>query len=168
MINGFLNVSRLESGKIYLEKQNFNLDELVREIIEETMLFTSTHTITFAPCVPIPVYADRDKIGHVISNLLSNAIKYSPKRRDIEVKCELIDHCAQVSVKDEGMGIKSQFIDRLFEPYFRVETHHTQHISGFGIGLYISAEIIKRHGGKIWVNSESGKGSTFFFSLPVS
>ncbi|HEY0670507.1 MAG TPA: ATP-binding protein [Sphingobacteriaceae bacterium] len=168
MINGFLNVSRLESGKIYLEKQNFNLDELVSEIIEETMLFTSSHTITFAPCAPIPVYADRDKIGHVISNLLSNAIKYSPKRRDIEVKCELIDNCAQVSVKDEGMGIKPQFIDRLFEPYFRVESHHTQHISGFGIGLYISAEIIKRHGGKIWVNSESGKGSTFFFSLPVS
>jgi two-component system, OmpR family, sensor histidine kinase VicK len=140
----------------------------VKEIIDETILFTSSHNITFVPCASIPVNADRDKIGHVISNLLSNAVKYSPKKMDIEVQCELIDNLAQVSVKDEGMGIKPHHLEKLFEPYYRVETHHTQHISGFGIGLYISAEIIKRHGGRLWVTSESGKGSTFFFSLPAS
>ena len=166
MINGFLNVSRLESGKIFLERGDFRLDELVREIIDETMLFTSVHHITLAPCNLISVHADRDKIGYVLSNLLSNAVKYSPKKHNIEVKCEVMDDVVQVSVQDEGMGIKPHHLEKLFEPYYRVETHHTEHISGFGIGLYVSAEIVKRHGGKIWVISASGKGSTFFFTLP--
>ena len=64
------------------------------------------------------------------------------------------------------MGIKPKDIDKLFERYYRVQSNHTQHISGFGIGLYLCAEIIERHSGKIWVESESGKGSTFYFSIP--
>ncbi|MCU1617824.1 MAG: hypothetical protein JWO98_5364, partial [Frankiales bacterium] len=71
-------------------------------------------------------------------------------------------------VKDEGMGIKPKDIAHIFERYYRVQTNHTQHISGFGIGLYLSAEIIARHDGQIWAKSESGKGSTFYFSLPLS
>jgi two-component system sensor histidine kinase VicK len=74
---------------------------------------------------------------------------------------------AQVSVKDEGMGIKPQDIDKLFERYYRVDSKHMQTISGFGIGLYLCAEIIQRHNGKIWVESELGAGSTFYFSLPL-
>jgi len=72
------------------------------------------------------------------------------------------------SVKDEGMGIKAHDIEKLFERYYRVSTNHTRHISGFGIGLYLSAEIIQRHDGRIWVESESGVGSTFYFSLPLA
>jgi signal transduction histidine kinase len=71
-----------------------------------------------------------------------------------------------VSVKDEGMGIKPEDLGYIFDRYYRVETNHTRHISGFGIGLYLSAEIIKRHGGEIWAESELDKGSTFYFSLP--
>jgi len=168
MINGFLNLSRLESGKIYLTKQKFDLDHLVREVIDETILATSSHIINLEPCdTPVPVNADRDKIGHVISNLLSNAIKYSPRGNSIDVKCEIIENMAQVSVKDDGMGIKPQDIDRLFERYYRVETKHTENISGFGIGLYLSAELVHRHHGKIWAESESGVGSTFKFTLPL-
>jgi PAS domain S-box-containing protein len=167
MINGFLNISRLESGKIYIDKQHFNLDELITEMIDEARLTVSSHTFSFEPCVPLPIDADRDKIGSVISNLLSNAVKYSPKGKLITIRCAVFKGSAQVSVQDEGIGIKPNELDKLFERYYRVSSNHTQHISGFGIGLYLSAEIIERQGGKIWAESESGKGSTFFFTLPL-
>ncbi|OKS86477.1 GAF domain-containing sensor histidine kinase [Mucilaginibacter polytrichastri] len=168
MINGFLNVSRLESGKIQLIKQDFILDQLVNEVMEETKLTVSSHPITFVPCQPFAITADRDKIANVISNLLSNAVKYSPKGKKIELRCNIVDGHAQVSVKDEGMGIKQQDIDKLFSRFYRVNSEDTQHISGFGIGLYLCAEIIERHNGKIWVESQLGVGSTFYFSLPLA
>jgi two-component system sensor histidine kinase VicK len=167
MINGFLNVSRLESAKLVIDKGEFNLEELIEETIKETELTVSSHIFKFEPCIPVMVRADHDKIGSVITNLISNAVKYSPKGKEIDIKCEVIGDRAQVSVKDEGLGLKPQDKDRVFERYYRVETNHTQHISGFGIGLYLSAEIIHRHGGEIWVESEIGKGSVFYFSLPL-
>jgi two-component system sensor histidine kinase VicK len=167
MINGFLNVSRLESNKIQIVRQNFDLVELVQEVIEETKLTVTSHQIQFTKTVSINILADREKIGAVVSNLLSNAIKYSPRGKRITVNCYLEDSKAQVSVTDEGMGIKPEDIGHLFERYYRVESTHTQYISGFGIGLYLCAEIIEHHRGKIWVKSEVGKGSTFYFNIPV-
>jgi signal transduction histidine kinase len=116
----------------------------------------------------VSVNADRDKIGAVISNLLSNAAKYSPKGKVIEVACKKEGDQAVVSIKDEGMGINQRDIEKIFDRYYRVETNNTQYISGFGIGLYLSAEIIHRHDGKIWACSEIGQGSTFYFSLPLT
>lgn len=168
MINGFLNVSRLESGKITIDKQHFNLGELVSDIIEETELSLSVHEIHFIPCEAVTVYADRDKIGSVMANLLSNAVKYSPKGKRITVNCKVEENTASVSVKDDGMGIAPHDVKKLFDRYYRVESKQTRHISGFGIGLYLCAEIMEWHGGKIWVESELGKGSTFFFSLPLT
>ncbi|SDF77864.1 PAS domain S-box-containing protein [Mucilaginibacter pineti] len=168
MINGFLNVSRLESGKIYIDKQAFNLDELIAETISETVLTVSSHRINFESAGPVQVYADQEKIGSVLSNLLSNAVKYSPKGKVIDVQCRVMDGQAQVSVQDEGMGIKPGDIGHVFDRYYRVNNPHTQHISGFGIGLYLSAEIIHRHDGRIWVESASGVGSAFYFSIPLT
>jgi len=167
MINGFLNISRLESGKIYIEKQPFNMDQLLHEMVEETKLTASTHEILLSSCGELEIYADRDKISSVISNLLSNAVKYSPKGKRVQLNCQVEGSEVLISVKDNGMGIKPHDIGHVFDRYYRVETNHTRHISGFGIGLYLSAEIIKRHDGKIWAESESGKGSTFYFSLPL-
>ncbi|MDB5011026.1 MAG: yycG 6, partial [Mucilaginibacter sp.] len=167
MINGFLNISRLEAGKILIEKQPFYFDQLLDEILDETKLIVSTHTINLIGSGPVKITADRDKIGSVVSNLISNAVKYSPRGKLIEIEYKINGNMIVVSVKDEGMGIKPKDIDKIFERYYRVETKHTQHISGFGIGLYLSAEIIKRHEGKIWAESESGKGSTFYFELPL-
>lgn len=167
MINGFLNVSRLESGQIYLNKENFSINRLLKDIIDEVIIFTSSHSIALTQCEEMIVSADRDKIGYVLTNLLSNAVKYSPRGQSIEVGCELINNMVQVSVKDEGMGIKPQDINKLFDRYYRVENKHTQYISGFGIGLYLSSEIIKRHDGEIWAESRSGVGSIFYFTLPI-
>jgi two-component system sensor histidine kinase VicK len=166
MINGFLNISRLESGKILIEKQKFPIDQLIRDMIDEIQLTAHPHAIYLNSCDATEVFADRDKIGSVISNLLSNAVKYSNKGKQIEVSCSLTDHFVQVSVKDQGIGVKEQDLEKLFDRYYRVESTDTKHIAGFGIGLYLSAEIIKQHDGRIWVESESGAGSTFHFSLP--
>jgi len=167
MINGFLNISRLESGKIYIEKQNFDMEALIKDMISEASLTASTHLMHFVQCPPICVNADRDKIGSVISNLINNAVKYSPKGKHIEIACITKDSHVVFSIKDEGMGIKPDDLTKIFDRYYRVQTNHTQHIAGFGIGLYLSAEIIRLHGGEIWAESESGVGSTFYFSLPL-
>lgn len=166
MINGFLNVSRLESGKIVLSPTHFSLSDLVESTVEESRMIEDGKDMIFHGCDHLHVYADYDKISSVIANLISNAVKYAPLANQIDVKCELVDHMAQVSVRDYGIGIQTQDIDKLFERYYRVQSD--SHISGFGIGLYLSAEIIARHNGRIWVDSEPGKGSTFYFSLPLN
>ena len=166
MINGFLNLSRLESGKLHIVKEKFDIEELIQEVVDETELVVASHSIHFTSSQPIIVNADRDKIGSIISNLLSNAVKYSPKGRSIAVQCVIAGKNVQVNVKDEGMGIREQDKEKLFERYYRVQSNHTQHISGFGIGLYLCAEIIQRHEGEIWAESQSGIGSTFYFSIP--
>ncbi len=166
LINGFLNSSRLESGKIQLDLKFFYLDQLINETIDEIKLTVNSHQITLSPCDPVEVYADRDKIGSVIINLLSNAVKYSPKGKDIKVNCSIREKEVVVSIEDEGMGLKPEEITHIFDRFYRVSSSHTRNISGFGIGLYLSAEIIKRHSGRIWVESEKGRGSTFYFTLP--
>ncbi len=165
MINGFLNVSRLESSKLLIEKSDFSLDTLLKETIEEMYISQSSHQIILNPTCEVTINADRDKIGNVISNLISNGLKYSDNGTRIEVTCKLHDTEVEVEIKDEGIGIKPDDIDKLFERYYRVKGNHT--ISGFGIGLYLSAEIIERHNGKIWAESEEGIGSTFHFTLPL-
>ncbi len=167
MINGFLNVSRLESGKITIDKSRFNIEELIREVIEETKLSSIGHYISLNECVTVEIYADRDKINSVISNLISNAVKYSARDTVVKISCALGKNEVIVSVGDEGVGINPDDAARIFERYYRVESSNTRHISGFGIGLYLSAEIVQRHDGRIWVESEPGMGSTFYFSLPV-
>jgi len=167
MINGFLNISRLESGKILIEKERFNIEELVREIADEMRIAFPTHTLNFGLCQPVDVYADRDKINSVISNLISNAVKYSSKDTTVWVDCVAGKNEVIVSVRDEGIGINPLDADKIFDRYYRVESSNTRHISGFGIGLYLSAEIIEHHGGRIWLESEPGIGSTFYFSLPL-
>jgi len=167
MINGFLNVSRLESAKILIEKQVFQLEGLVDDVIDEINLTSTSHHIHFNPCPPVAVTADRDKISSVISNLIGNAIKYSPNGTAISVNCVIADGKVVISVKDEGMGIKPEDLKKIFERYYRVQSEYSKHISGFGIGLYLSAEIVRRHDGEIWAESENGKGSTFYFNLPL-
>lgn len=167
MINGFLDVSRLESGKIHIDKQPFNMADLIKETEDEIIITVTTHQIIFEPVEPTFVCADKDKIGHVLNNFISNAVKYSPHASAIQVACITKNNRAIVSVQDKGIGITAKDKDRLFDRFYRVENTQTKSIAGFGIGLYLSAEIIQRHEGKIWVESELDKGSTFYFSLPM-
>ncbi len=167
MINGFLNLSRLETARLIIEKSNFTLSEIINEVIKETELTVSTHQILILKCEEVVVNADRDKIISVLTNLISNAVKYSPKGTRIEINCFTTGSKVQVSVKDEGMGLSATDQLKVFDRYYRAENTRMHFISGFGIGLYLSAEIISRHNGKIWVESTPGEGSTFYFSLPI-
>jgi two-component system CheB/CheR fusion protein len=168
LINGFLSASSFEAGKIYLNELPFELNALLVEIVEDMMLVNKSHNIAITSDSAIVVNADRDKIGQVITNFLSNAIKYSPKETNIEVSCKEHNGMVEVSITDEGLGIAPQDQEKLFDRYYRVESKQTQNISGFGLGLYLSAEIIQRHHGRVWVESAMGKGSTFYFSLPLA
>ncbi|MBL4674768.1 MAG: response regulator [Mucilaginibacter sp.] len=165
LVNGFLNVSRLDSGKIHLNKAEFYLDELITEIVAEVKLIAGEQTFE-VNCGPVTVNADRDKIGTVLTNLLSNAVKYA-RHKPVTIDCRTDEREIRVSIRDEGVGIKPSDLDKLFQRYYRVENSQTQHISGFGIGLYLSAEIIERHGGRIWAESELEIGSVFYFTLPA-
>lgn len=167
MINGFLNVSRLESADLIIEKSSFDLSQLISEIITETQLTVNSHRIDAVQCTSVAVNADRDKINSVITNLIHNAIKYSPKGTHVIVRCQVDARKVTVSVQDEGIGIKASDLPKIFDRYYRVQSDHTQHISGFGIGLYLSTEIVHRHAGRIWAESEKGAGSTFYFTLPL-
>lgn len=167
LINGFLNVSRLEAGKIYIDKKRLNLASLLKEAEENIMPEAGTHTMIFAPVAETWVNIDKDKIEQVINNFVSNAIKYSPPGTTIQIDCETKGSFVHVSVRDEGMGINPEDQEKLFDRFYRVEGQESKSISGFGIGLYICKEIIERHGGEIGVISTPGKGSFFWFTLPV-
>lgn len=167
LVKGFLDVARLESAKLVLNLQPTPIGQLVAEVAEEAGLIYNQHEITVDYCDAVEVLADREKIAQVLANLLSNAIKYSPLGKVVFITCRLTETELIIEVKDQGMGIKQHEITKVFDRFYRVETKHTTTISGFGIGLYLCAEIIKLHKGRIWVESEVGVGSSFFFSLPL-
>ena len=110
LVDGFLNISRLEAGKIFLDKTVFVLPDLIQEVIDETNLTSTTHPISFHPCPPLKVYADRIKISNVVSNLISNAIKDSERGKPILIWCRQSETNIEVGVRDEGIGLYPQDI----------------------------------------------------------
>lgn len=115
-----------------------------------------------------PVFADRERIGQVISNLLSNAVKYSPEGTTITIASHPEHDRIKVSIKDEGYGIPESEFDKIFERFFRVAANNMDTFPGMGLGLYITAQIIQKHGGTISVQSKEGEGSVFSFWLPYN
>jgi PAS domain S-box-containing protein len=168
LINGFLNVARLEGGEVPIENKRINMAVLVKEVEESIFVAGASPRLIFEPVAETWVNVDRDKIEQVFNNFISNSIKYSPPHTPIHIACVTKGNYAYVSVKDEGMGIRLQDQEKLFERFYRVEGQDTKSIAGLGIGLYICKEIIERHQGQIGVESTLGKGSTFWFTLPLS
>jgi two-component system sensor histidine kinase VicK len=166
MINGFLNVSRLDAGKIHIDTTRFDIAEMIADTDAEHTELYSSHHITSNLTTGLYIEADRAKLSQVINNLVSNAVKYSPNGTKINISCAAAGNVVRVAVSDQGLGIKQVDVPKLFERFYRVE--HNTNVSGFGIGLYLCAEIIDRHCGKIWAESELGKGSTFYFELPMA
>ena len=167
MINGFLNVSRLESAKLEIDKSNFDIAKLIDDVIQDISLTTSSHQIQFKTHNALIINADKEKIGSVINNLISNAIKYSPLGKEIIISFDVLGEKVRVGVSDQGIGLSQHDKAKVFDRFFRAENKQAKFIAGFGIGLYLSAEIVRRHEGEIWVDSEIDQGSTFYFSLPT-
>lgn len=165
MIHDFLNLARLEDGKIALHKTKFALRPLIEEIAADAIFLTASHQVVLEDCEHIMLEADREKIGQVLTNLLSNAIKYSPKGGKVTVGCEPMGDSVKVLVRDEGVGISSEDQKRLFERFYRAKDEKIKNVSGFGIGLYLVAEILRYHDSRIAVKSEVGQGSEFYFIM---
>jgi len=166
LIADLLNVSRLKQGHLYLNKTIFNLSELIADCGEHIQIL-GTHTIKIEGAFDLQVNADSDRIDQVIINFVNNAIKYAPESKQIKIHIEKQKEVVRISVIDKGPGILSEKLPHLFDSYYRVDTDGFQ-FSGLGLGLYISSEIIKKHGGEIGVDSVVGKGSTFWFTLPLA
>jgi signal transduction histidine kinase len=167
LISELLDLSKIESGKLELQKTYFNLAELVEEIVQDARQTASKHAILVHNDFEGKIFADRDRVAQVLLNLLTNAIKYSPESDSIEVYVENNNDLATVKVKDFGIGIDKKDHDKIFERFYRVEGKKEQTFPGFGIGLFIANEIIQRHRGKITVESERSKGSTFTIMIPM-
>lgn len=166
LVEDLLNMSRIESGRIDFNIEVFDLKLLIEEIIETFTWSAQSHKIEASlGTVSAIVEGDRQRIEQAILNLMTNAIKYSPKAEKIYVSLEVRETDVRVKVRDEGIGLSPGQQQQLFTRFYRAE--NTKGISGLGLGLYLTKQIIDRHNGKIEVESEYGKGSEFCFSLPL-
>ncbi len=160
-----LDVSRIQTGKLSLKLEEFRLDELAREIIEGVQKPTQS-PIRLVCKNKVTVKADKLRIYQVLANLLSNAIKFSPEEKPITVRISTKGRKVLVEVKDRGLGIAKSKHAKIFERLYQVTDAPDTKYPGLGMGLYVAKEIIERHKGKIWVESQQGKGATFIISLP--
>ncbi len=167
MITDMLDMDRIEAGRLTLHPQSVDLNSLLEDAVGRARASSSRHDFVcnFERQQPI-VHCDPDRIAQVVANLLSNAVKYSPDGGEITVTSVRRDNHVDVSIRDHGVGIAADFIQRLFSRYERYEKNSNK-IVGTGLGLAITRQIIEMHGGKIWVDSEPGAGSDFHFTLPV-
>jgi PAS domain S-box-containing protein len=168
LIDDLLDVSKIQAGRLPLSYSVFNLCALLTEVTEVMHQNNTACRIEFhCESAPISVRADQQRVEQVIINLISNAIKYSPGACRVIVNALVVKNKARVSVQDFGIGIAKDQFEQIFSRFYRVE-NLAGHMSGLGIGLYISHEIINRHKGKLWLESAPGEGSTFFFELPLA
>ncbi|MBI2954932.1 MAG: GAF domain-containing protein [Chloroflexi bacterium] len=168
MVQDLLDASRLEAHRLTLEKQAVDVAALVREVVDRLGTVLAPHPVRVeAPEAMPPVMADPGRIEQVLTNLLTNAAKYSGPESEILVRAQARPKEVVVAVTDHGPGIPPEDIPKLFTRFYRTEAARAASPEGLGIGLYISRGLIEAHGGRIWVESEPGKGSTFCFTLPV-
>ncbi|SDR78371.1 ATP-binding protein [Gramella sp. MAR_2010_147] len=169
LISEMLDLSRIEQKELQLKKESFSLNEHVENIIEDISYSNKEVQIELEHKNQCEVYADKDRIGQVIINFVTNAFKYSPNGNKVIIKVfERKDDHVGVSIKDFGIGIAKKEQNKIFKRFYRIAGNKDYTYAGFGIGLYLSNEIIKRHSGEIIVHSEVGEGSEFIFTLPIN
>jgi two-component system phosphate regulon sensor histidine kinase PhoR len=168
MVQQLLEVSRFRAGGSELEPERFDLAGLVAEAAAAVAAQTEGRRILVAPAAPAAVLADRARIGQVVTSLFANAVRFSPEGGDVEAAVGRQGQEVVVWVRDHGLGIPADRRARIFERYYRAHAGTAHDYGGLGLGLDMSREIVARHGGRIWFESEEGRGSTFSFSLPVA
>ncbi len=163
LIEDLLNASMANQGQMDIRRQCFKLTELIKTCTNDTYTDQEYH-ITTEGDMQVEVYADIIRIEQIVINFINNAIKYAPESKEITINVEKVAEMVKVSVSDKGKGIQPEKIRYLFDRFYRVE--NSSQYSGLGLGLYICAEIIKKHSGQIGAESELNKGSTFWFTIP--
>lgn len=172
LVNNLLDMSRIEAHALPMEPELCHLADIAADIIrriERSRLGSDHRIITDIPLDLPEVYADYDQIGRVLLNLLSNAVKYSPAGSAIYLEAHFDPSTSTITVqvRDSGIGIAKEEQDKIFDKFYRVLSQTGRGRAGAGLGLAICKAIIEAHNGSIWVESEPGKGSSFFFTLPV-
>jgi PAS domain S-box-containing protein len=166
LVSDLLDVSKIEAGKLQLTVEKFNIREVVDDAVELIAHTTHYHITLETGISELFISGDPHRIEQLIINLLTNAIRYSPGANRVGVFLQLEGAELKIGVKDFGIGIPADKLKNIFTKFYRVDDSNS-HISGLGIGLYLSHEIVSRHHGRIWAESEPGKGSTFWFTLPI-
>jgi PAS domain S-box-containing protein len=167
LIADMLDLTRIDAGRMELQKELFMLDVLVAEVLEDFKLSHLEHQFAVSLSPDVAVMADRNKISQVLINLIANAVKYAPKSKKIEVSLSATQSESVIAVRDYGIGIDAKDQHKIFERFFRVEGQSELHYSGFGIGLYLANSIMHSHKGKISLESSKGEGSTFIIHIPM-
>lgn len=170
LVNDLLDISRIESGKLALRLESADLKALCAQVIDEQVAATERQIIFEAPEGPVEVEVDVDRIGQVLTNLLSNALKYSPEDSPVALSLAQSGDEVVLAVRDEGAGIPPAEQSHIFERFYRSPAVQVRSGSGvgLGLGLYITREIVERHGGRLWVESVADCGSTFYVALPLA
>jgi len=166
LIADLLDISKIESGKLKFNKKNFVMDDVLDNVIDIMHQSNPEFKIIKEGHAPQEIFGDEMRVEQVIINFLTNAMKYSPGTSEIRIIVRHENEGVYVGVRDYGIGIDTEQQERVFEKFYRVE-ETAIHFQGLGIGLYISAEIIRRHGGEVGVNSTIGEGSEFYFHIPL-
>lgn len=166
LITELLDVSKMRSGNLEYADDLVDINELLRNLVETLQPGATQHEIILTGEACKPVHGDKDRLGQVFTNLLTNAIKYSPKAERVSLHIDTSESAVIVRVRDYGIGIPKDVQKHIFERFYRVQGVRDGNFPGLGMGLYIVEAIVKRHGGKITVESEEGEGSTFSVSLP--
>ncbi|HEY7065756.1 MAG TPA: GAF domain-containing sensor histidine kinase [Chloroflexota bacterium] len=168
MITEMLDLDRMESGRMTLNVGEVDLNQVIAEVAERARPNAPDHSIRLALDESLPpLSGDRDKLTQVLTNLVSNAVKYSPEGGEIALTSRREDGTAHVLVQDHGMGIPPEALEKVFERFSRVESDTSHYIQGTGLGLPIVRQIVQMHGGRAWVESTLGEGSTFQFTVPL-
>jgi PAS domain S-box-containing protein len=168
LISDLLDVSKIQAGKLDYAQESIDIDALIHEIADTIQQISTTHTITIHGASHAKIIGDSDRLRQVFSNLISNAVKYSPKANQVDIYLAASQNTVTVSIQDYGIGIPREHQQKIFDRFYRVSGLQDKTFPGLGMGLYISLEIVKRHGGRVWVESTGSKGATFLVSLPVA
>jgi two-component system phosphate regulon sensor histidine kinase PhoR len=167
LVNDLLDVSKIQAGRLEYQLRQLDLSSLITSWVENAVHIYPAYNFNNQAHTSFLVNGNAERLEQVLMNLISNAVKYSPENTNIIIKTEQRGDKVRVSVTDFGIGLSAEQIDRIFERFYRVEDKKFM-AGGLGMGLYISDEIINAHNGKIGVDSEPGKGSTFYFDLPLA
>ena len=168
MVDNLLELSRYQSKRLNLQTNPTRIEDVIYNVIARFKNRSPIHRIVKDVPSGLPLATfDKIRIDRILNNLIENAIKYSPNGGDIKVTVQLEKSQFVISVSDQGIGISTEDINKLFKPFERLSVQNKYDIAGVGLGLRVGQILAEAHGGKIWVDSEPGKGSTFSFSIPV-
>jgi signal transduction histidine kinase len=167
LVNDLLDLSRVQWGQLHLQYSTFYLADLLATCVRQAQVSAEFHTIYLdIQTQDSTIEGDYLRIGQIVGNVLDNAVKYSPQGGQVTVQLQELNRDYLISVIDQGIGVNPEYLDHIFERFYRVRNTASRQYSGIGLGLYVTKAIVESHGGRIWHTNNQGRGSTFHFTLP--